>query len=153
MSGKYQGIIHFYFYKITGEQMVSLFESRRRYYEHDRPIYIFRENNKNIDYVNSYYQFIQPDDKEYIVFDCDSADKILSEEISQVGLVDLLAYSDSILVDGNNPNILLNRWDSRDIPKPTLFKMTIEYWGDGVWEDYDSLTSFEIVLRKKKEEE
>lgn len=145
MGKKYTGIIHAYFFEVTGKKLKSMLEDKYRYRSDDIPSYVIRKDNKKLTELY-YYQFAE-DDYKIIICQFECADRILSEEISNCGLGDYEISFQGETIDEYHPSIILNQWDTRQIPRPTLVKMMLETWEcwEGAW---NMEVDFEIVKRK-----
>lgn len=143
--GKYTGILHAYFYKITGKELLSMLVDKHKYKSKDIPEYIIRKDDKKLTDL-AYYQFAEDED-EIIVCDVKTSDYILQEEISQCGLNEYEIILKGETIDEYNPHIIIND-EKGYIPTPTIIKMSVTWWQDSYSLDGDSLTEFEVLKRE-----
>jgi hypothetical protein len=138
---KYVGIIHCYFYEITGKEYKDIVaEDRNKYYSDRIPKYCISDDLKVKDF---YWQQFCEDDSTIIIMDVMTGDLILQEEFNMADLTDYEMSIESL------DDVVMNKLGSLIIPVPTMFKMEVEYWQDFYNGDYDSITTFEIVKKKK----
>lgn len=146
MDGKYSGIIHLYFLKIKGSDIFSLLnpgsDGKIKFGREALPHYVIGGNGK---FENSemYFQFFYCDDKEskekeYVFIDYVCADYVLAEILSNCGLDELFNNCEFLPLDYSKIN--LNKWDTLEIPIPTLFKITQTYYSsfNGESTEYDT---------------
>jgi len=142
---KYIGLIYAYFYKMTGKEIANILDKKHVYKEEDLPRYSFNDR-KEIVRSDCWFQFVEPDKKTYILFDIVTCDYTFQDN--------LFDYFDDYFISEKNKidqdNIIINEWNTRKIPYPTYFKITLR-WNYDYWGEYDD--SIEIVLWKGLENE
>lgn len=144
MSTKYSGLIHFYFYKVSGTQLHLLFKKGRDYYSDRIPRYTLNNNNIIV-HADVYFQFIPENDQgEYILFAYETSDYLLAEEFNHASIT---GFEFSIDINSNSVN--LNDLKALRIPTPTVGRMEIEWYRDNWTGEYDADYSLELLKRKK----
>lgn len=129
-----------YFYEITGKEMYKVFNNENvaeKYSKNEFPSYT--NCGKIIQDSESYYQFIGKDNNEnYILFDYICADMLIRELISSVGIHDI--FKDQKILPFDKSKLKVNKWDTVQLPMPTLFLVKETYittqYPEGV--EYDS---------------
>lgn len=134
-------------YKITGDEIGELKRKQNvsKFAYKFLPEYCLRSDNGKIDYTEYYLQFIDSGEEEYFLFNVDYIEQPLAEEVSAVGINNVLDFDFSFLKkcaamsyeDMNNT-----------LPKSTGIVFELEYIGGG--EDFDLNVSIVGMLDIEK---
>ena len=117
-------------YKFTGNDLGDL---KKRNLTEDfflrmLPEYCIRTDNHKINYTENYFQFTENGEENYWLFNIVGSDDILTEEISNVGIAEVLQdYDLSEIFE----NISYNTYENfgRNIPTTSHIIVDIEYTG------------------------
>ncbi len=127
-------------FRMTGKQIYNIkqkYLNETRFYTEILPQYCLSEKGYIKD--SEYLGWMDKDDKkEYILFNTQSADRLLEAEIQNVGLDKLLEEQDLRNVFAKIPGISYEDFYSRERPASYLV-IGIEYWGHG--EDFETASS------------
>jgi hypothetical protein len=141
-DNSYIGIIHFYFYEISGKDIYNILYNNPQkidedFYENLKklPKYTIQDDRlhivESIDYYTKIKIITENDLIKYICFNYICGDLILDELICNTDITDLLDESGIMPLDLNK--IKMNNWDDI-MPKPTLITIKQNFYKS--WTDY-----------------
>lgn len=145
-------------YFVMGSELGKLksYSNGRSYYEKHLPEYCFRKDNNTINESKYYLQYVYDGNEKYIVFDINTADKLLEQEINESGFhgkYGLLLYDQN---DSYNENafydIVTNHFEiypfekyNRSYPVAQYIVVELEYYGGTYEYPYDLDLNFTII--------
>jgi hypothetical protein len=130
MGKEYTGLLHLYFYVVSGDEIWRR-RNNKKYWNY-LPDYTFDDDGK-IRWTDNYLQFAFEEDYDYVLFDYECADKVLQQEIDNMGLEYVLKD-----VDFRDQVYHVNDITCHYIPEPTVIKIKQTWYGNKeVGFDYD----------------
>jgi hypothetical protein len=120
-------------YEVTGNEIGELRETAK----HDRfllnevlPKYCVHLENGNIMYTESYLQWRDSGEEKYLLFNAETTDKLLGDEILQCGLDDLFkTYDFRYVLETFTKNKIRNRF--LQLPQSEYLIVELDYIGGG----------------------
>jgi hypothetical protein len=133
-------------YEFTGEEIGKL----RELYQHDRylhkilPQYTFNEKFGNMLNADGYLQFVYEGDEKFLLFDLETNDELLGEEISNGGLDNLLKGID---IRPYLEKMMIKKYDDfkRSLTSAQYLIIELEYFGGGYYNEDDFDLNVSVV--------
>lgn len=152
MAKKLRTLLEIKSYELTGNDIGYLkksFAESNRFNEKVLPNYCVREDNGEFAHSDYYFQFVETGEEKFLLFDADTIDDVLKEEISGAGIdsilkdIDLRPYFKE-LYHFNKDNVFRHHL----MPSQYLI-IQIEYVECGSWEypEWEAQYSIEGVLK------
>lgn len=151
MSHKsFKCLLHIKLYELTGDEIGEIKKEEKeghRFYETILPQYCLHVENGKLKTTRDYLQWIESGEEKYLLFDANTLDDILDEEISNGGIEELLRDIDLRPFFLNFHKLKMKGLTHRSLQSGQYLIISICYIGGDMWNpDWDMEVYVDGVL-------